>query len=232
MTLNCLIVDDDHMARSALERLCSKQEQINLLGTCSSAEEALQFLAEDNPVDLLFLDVEMPGLSGIEMLNRLTVMPLVVFITSKPDYAYDAFEYNAIDFLKKPVSQPRFEQALSKILKTKEENQAYQASASEIYIREEGKLIRLSCDHILFFENVGDYVRIRTANGGSHVIHGTLKGIDDRLKDPRFLKVHRSFIVNLQKIVDIEENTLVIEKSVIPISRAHKPILMSRLKIL
>ncbi len=231
--MKCLIVDDDSMARTALQRLCGKQEQLEVVATCESAEEALEFFKNpDNEVDLIFLDVEMPGISGRELLDRLPVIPMVIFTTSKADYAYDAFEYGAVDFLKKPISQPRFEQAVQKVLNLQAGNQLFQANTMNIYVRSEGKFIRLNCEDILFFENVGDYIRIKTASGGNHIIHGTLRGVDERLKDPRFLKVHRSYIINLDKIVDIEENTLVIEKSVIPISRAHKPLLMNRLRIL
>ncbi len=232
-TIKCLIVDDDTMARTALQRLCTKQDQLEVIGDCESAEAALEFFKNpENEVDLVFLDMEMPGISGRELLDLLPVTPMVIFTTSKTDYAYDAFEYGAIDFLKKPISQPRFEQAVQKVLNLQSGNQLFQASTMNIYVRSEGKFIRLNCDDILFFENVGDYIRIRTASGGNHIIHGTLRGVDERLKDPRFLKVHRSYIVNLDKIVDIEENTLVIDKSVIPISRAHKPLLMNRLRIL
>jgi DNA-binding LytR/AlgR family response regulator len=231
--MKCLIVDDDSMARTALQRLCGKQEQLEIVATCESAEAALEFFQnEENEADLIFLDMEMPGLSGKELLDRLPVVPLVIFTTSKADYAFDAFEYGAIDFLKKPISQPRFEQAVQKVLGIQDGNHAFQANSKNIYVRTEGKFVRLNCEDILFFENVGDYIRIRTSSGGNHIIHGTLRSVDDRLNDPRFLKVHRSFIINLDKIVDIEENTLVIEKSVIPISRAHKPILMNRLRIL
>ncbi|MBI1224912.1 MAG: response regulator [Bacteroidetes bacterium] len=231
--MKCLIIDDDSMARTSLQRLCSKQEQLEVAGICESAEEALDFFKnEENSVELLFLDMEMPGLSGLELLDRLPVMPMVIFTTSKADYAFDAFEYGAIDFLKKPIAQPRFEQAVQRVVGIQVDNQHFQSSSKNIYVRTEGKFVRLNCDDILFFENVGDYVRIRTAAGANHIVHGTLRGIDERLNDPRFLKVHRSYIINLDKIVDIEENTLVIEKSVIPISRAHRPILMNRLRIL
>jgi DNA-binding LytR/AlgR family response regulator len=231
--MKCLIVDDDKMACTALQRLCGKQEQLEVVATCESAEEALEFFKNDQDgIDVLFLDMEMPGLSGTELLDRLPVSPMVIFTTSKADYAFDAFEYGAIDFLKKPISQPRFEQAIQKLLTIQNENMHFQATTSDIYVRTDGKFVRLGCNDILFFENVGDYIRIRTATGSNHIIHGTLRSVDERLNDPRFLKVHRSFIINLDKIVDIEENNLVIEKSVIPISRAHKPILMNRLRIL
>ncbi len=236
-TLNCIIVDDDLMARKTIERLCSKNDRLRLLASYESGEDALIALNKnaeadkENEIHLVFLDMEMPNLSGIEMLDRLTVSPMVVFTTSKTDYAFEAFEYQAIDYLKKPITQLRFDQAVEKALRMKQEAQQYQEESNEIYVRTEGKLVRVSCDDILFFENVGDYVRVKTTNN-SYIIHGTLKGVDEKLNNSRFLKVHRSFIVNLQKIVDIEENTLVIEKNVIPISRAHKPILMSRLKVL
>lgn len=231
--LNCLIIDDDSMARLALKRLCEKQEGLEIAGICESAEEALAFMSnEEAGVDLLFLDVEMPGISGIELLERLPVVPLVIFTTSKQDYAFDAFEYGALDFLKKPIAQPRFEQAVQKVLNLQQGNQQFQAKSSNLYVRTDGKFVRLNINDILFFENVGDYIRIKMGSGASHIIHGTLRSVDDRLNDPRFLRVHRTYIVNLDKIVDIEENTLVIEKNVIPISRTHKPILIGRLRLL
>lgn len=231
--MKCLIVDDDTMACTALQRLCGKQELTEVVGVCGSAEEALDFFKSEEPVvELLFLDMEMPGLSGLELLDRLSDMPMVIFTTSKVDYAFDAFEYGAIDFLKKPISQQRFEQAIKKVNSIQIENQQFQANARSFYVRTEGRYVRLDCNDILYFENVGDYIRVCTAHGGNHLIHGTLRSVSERLSDPRFLKVHRSYIVNLDKIVNIEENTILIGKSVIPISRAHKPILMNRLIIL
>ena len=109
--------------------------------------------------------------------------------------------------------------------------QVFQAEADEIYVKEDGRYIRVPCDDILFFENVGDYIRVKTSKS-QYIIHGTLKSIDEKLNDARFLKVHRTYIVNLSKIKDIEENSLVIDKSVIPISRANKGELLGRLKIL
>jgi len=230
MKLTCIIVDDDLMCRKSLERLVLKNGQIEILGVFENGEDALDFL-DESPVDLLFLDVEMPGLSGTELLGQLTVSPHVVFTTSKTEYAHEAFEFQAIDYLKKPITFPRFQIAVQKVLEQSDKSDDFQQKNSEIYIREDRKFVRLDLGDILFFENVGDYVRVKTETG-SHIIHGTLSGIAGRLEDPRFLKVHRSFIVNLQKIKDIEDSSLVIEKTVIPISRAHKSVLMSRLSIL
>jgi len=236
--LRCIIVDDDMMARKSLERLCAKHERLEMKGSFEKASDAIEFLEkeeQDTAIDLIFLDVEMPEMTGIEFLDRIPVMPMVIFTTSNSDYAFEAFEYKAVYFLKKPISLLRFEQSVLKAIEACQTNQANTAEAlakaNEIFVREDGRYIRVSCDDILFFENVGDYVRIKTISG-QHIIHGTLKAIDEKLNDPRFLKVHRSFIVHLSKIKDIEENTLVIDKTVIPISRANKSELMNRLKIL
>ena len=230
MILKCLIVDDDLMARKSIERLCEKNEHLQLLGIFENGTDALAYL-EKEAVDLLFLDIEMPELSGLELLNQLIELPMVIFTTSKTEYAFDAFEFQAIDFIKKPITAQRFEQAVNKAFDTAKKRQIYKTQTSDIYVREDGRFIRVSCDDIQFFENVGDYVRVKTIKA-QYIIHGTLKSIDEKLNDSRFLKIHRSFIVNLDKIKDIEENSLVIEKSVIPISRANKSELMARLKIL
>ena len=230
MILKCLIVDDDLMARKSIERLCERNEHLQLLGIFDNGNDALAYLEKES-VDLLFLDIEMPELSGIELLNQLIELPMVIFTTSKTEYAFDAFEFQAIDFIKKPITAQRFEQAVTKAFDTAKKHQIYKTQTSDIYVREDGRFIRVPCDDIQFFENVGDYVRVKTIKA-QYIIHGTLKSIDEKLNDSRFLKIHRSFIVNLDKIKDIEENSLVIEKNVIPISRANKSELMARLKIL
>lgn len=235
----CIIIEDEPMSQKALERLCGKHDELEVAAIFGDAESALHWL-EENPVgvDLLFLDIEMPGLSGLDFLAQAPPIPAVIFTTGNPEYAVDAFEHRAVDFLKKPITMPRFEAAVSRALEllrlknnTAQSGTLGQVGSGEIFVREDGRYVRISCDDILFFENVGDYVRIKTTTG-QHIIYGALKGVDEKLTDPRFLKVHRSYIVNLQKIKDIEETTLVIDKTVIPISRAHRGELMSRLNVL
>lgn len=230
MILRTMIVDDDHLARTAVNALCKKTPLVEVVSVCESAEEAIKTVNEDE-IDLILLDIEMPGMSGIEFLNEVSYLPQVIFVTSNLNYAYEAFEYQVTDFLGKPISQKRFLAAIEKASKIQQEIDAYKKRSEDLYIRQEGRFVRLSIKDILYFENVGDYVRVKTVDN-AYVIHATLKSIDHKLKDPRFLKVHRSFIINLDKIKDIEENTLVIDKNVIPISRSNKPILMSRLNFL
>ncbi len=233
MKLKTLIVDDEALARKSLQRLSEKAEALQLIDVVESAEAALEKI-KDQEIELLFLDVEMPGLSGLELLDQIPYMPHVVITTGNKEYAYDAFEYDVADFLAKPISQPRFLQAIDKVLAIENKLQAVAGSSlsNELYVKSDGKLIRLPYDKILYFENVGDYIKVITDGLGIHVIYGALKAIDERLDYPRFLKVHRSFIVNLDKVKDIEDNTLVIDKKVIPISRAHKPVLLKTINIL
>lgn len=230
--IKAIIVDDELMARKALERLCSKTDIIETVGICSSAAEALALL-EEVDVDLLFLDIEMPELSGLEMIEQLSYLPQVIFTTANKQYAFEAFEYDITDFLKKPITQPRFLKAIDKVVIKQEQLNAVTAEsqANEIYVKVDGRLVRIPFSTIQYFENVGDYVSV-VSDLGKYIIHGTLKGIDARLKNPRLIKIHRSYIINLDRVIDIEDNTVVIEKKVIPISRAHKSVLMQRLNIL
>ncbi|GAB5553575.1 MAG: LytTR family DNA-binding domain-containing protein [Saprospiraceae bacterium] len=230
MNLKTMIVDDDAMARASIQALCKKAPLIDVVAICDSAEAAIEMLKKQ-AIDLILLDIEMQGMSGIDLLNELVQQPQVIFITSERKYAYEAFQYQVTDYLQKPIKMNRFQEAIEKVQKVQTEIERYKKRSTDIYIKVEGRYVRLSYDEILFFEYVGDYVRIATTKG-RFIIHSTLKSIDQKLKDARFLKVHRSFIINLDKIKDIEENSLVIEGAVIPISRANKPILLSRLNFL
>lgn len=235
MTLKCLIVDDELMARKALERLCDKRNELEVAAICEDAEEALKVL-KSQEIDLLFLDVELPGLNGLQLLDQLPYMPIVIMTTSKTEYAFDAFQYQVNDYLKKPITLPRFMQAIDKILEqrssvTAKTDTSTKIESNDIFVKEEGRYIRLAYQDILYIENVGDYAKIRT-NRGSHVIYTTMKTLEEKLPASIFFRVHRSFIINLSKIVDIEESNLVIEEKVIPISRANKPELMERINLL
>jgi DNA-binding LytR/AlgR family response regulator len=226
-----MIVDDDIMAQKLLERLCRKIESLNVVQICANGKEALDSLLIE-PIDLIFLDIEMPEMTGIEFLHHAVSLPQIIFTTCKTEYAFEAFECDAvIDYLKKPITFSRFQKAVEKALEIHKKNDAYRTNANEVYVREDGRLIRIPHEDILYFENVGDYVCVKT-NTSSHIIHRTLKGIDAKLTNSQFLKVHRSFIVNLTKIKDIEDGTLVIGRKVIPISRVNKPILMGKLNLL
>ena len=232
MEIRTILIDDNPMEAAVLEQYCSNYEELGLTGNFASGKDALAYL-DHNPVDLMFLDIEMPQMTGLELIERLGNFPQIIITTSNKDYAYDAYEYEVVDFLVKPVALPRFRKAITKVVANHEmRNRVALSSAStELYVKTDGKYIRVPYTDILYFENVGDYIKVITTKG-MHIIYGALKALADKLSYRTFLKVHRSFIVNLDKIVDIEDNTLVIGKKVIPISRAHKPIVMNSINII
>lgn len=230
--MNCIIVDDEVMARTSLEKFCEQSPNLTVLHVCENAEEALTQL-KARQVDLIFLDIEMPGMSGLELLEVLPYMPQVIFTTSNKEYAFEAFEYDVTDFLKKPITHARFAVAVDRAMdRHAKMNATFEASAQEeIYLRSNKRIVRVPYDQIWYFENVGDYVKAFT-DQGPLVFHYTIKMLETKLTNPRFLKVHRAFIVNMAKIQDIQDNSLVIKDAVIPISRAHKSAVMNAINLL
>lgn len=231
--INTIIVEDEIMARKSLENLCGKYHRINLTETVENAEAALQSLEADSTIELILLDIEMPGMSGLDLLEKIPYLPQVIFTTGNKVYAYEAYEYDITDFLKKPVSAERFDKAMQKVFAIKDQRNAIASSsaAHELYIKSDGRFVRLAYDDIFYFENVGDYIKACTSHG-NYIFYETMKGLDLKITNPRFLKIHRSYIVNLGKIKDIEDNTIVIEKKVIPVSRAYKSVLMSSINLI
>ncbi|MDQ6901834.1 MAG: LytTR family DNA-binding domain-containing protein [Bacteroidota bacterium] len=228
MKSKAIIVDDEPMARSFLERYCEKIGNIEVCGSFPSAETALDFL-KANEIDILFLDVEMPGSNGFQLLDQLQYMPKIILISSKTEYAFDAFQYNVVDYLKKPFTYNRFQQATHKTTELNI-NLKPEAKQQEIFIKSEGKFTRLNYSDILYIESVGDYVKYITVTR-QYLTHSTLKAVEEKMDGDHFLKVHRSYIVNLHKIKDIQDYSLVIEGKVIPISKVHRPDIMQRIKV-
>ena len=235
MKLKVIIVDDEPMARSFLERYCEKNGNLQVSGAFEDAVTALDYL-QKNEIDILFLDVEMPNLSGFQLLDQLSYMPKVILTTSKTDYAFNAFEYGVTDFLKKPVTFNRFQEAVTKITESLIEKilkpvlKTPPINLEEIFIKSDGKLTRLNFQEILYIESLGDYVKYFTATK-NYVTLSTLKAVEQKMSSINFMKVHRSYIVNLQKIKDIQDNSLVIEGKVIPISKSYKSEVMSRINV-
>lgn len=226
MKLKAIIVDDEPLARSFLERYCEKQGALEVMGSFPDSESALNYLTS-NEIDIMFLDVEMPGDTGFVLLDKLQYMPKVVLTTSKTDYAFDAFQYHVTDYLKKPIAYNRFEDSIHKITESFK-NTTVETNKEDIFIKTDGKFIRLSYQDILYIESMGDYVKYFT-QAKHFLTHSTLKAVEEKMNPKQFLKVHRSYIVNMSKIIDIQDNTIVIDKKVIPISKALKSDLMGRI---
>jgi len=230
---SAIIVDDDKMSRIHLSHLLHKVKGINLRHAFSDPVEAMDFLASEK-TDLVFLDIEMPEVSGMDLLQNLRERPLVIITSSKENYALQAFGEDVCDYLAKPVLMPRLIKALEKARKqllSIAETKA-QVYPTHLFFKENKRLIRIETGDILYVESLGDYAKFFLENKRKVVVHSSLKNIEKQLNPDKFLKVHRSFLVNLQKIVDIEDSTLLIEDRVIPISRAQKAPLMQRIQII
>ncbi len=233
MKIDCIIVDDEKLALDFLLQYCNKSDKVNVLATFHNPEEALAYLRE-NKTDLVFLDVEMPGLTGFNLLDNLAYKPHIILTTSKTEYAFEAFQYKVDDYLKKPISFPRFQDAIEKIhvqfIQEKSSNGS-QESEDYIFIKADGKLVKLTYDEILYLESMGDYVKVVTA-AKKFLTLNTLSAVEEKLDKKLFLRVHRSYIVHLKKIKDIQGNSLLIDENVIPISKSHKDEVLQKINIL
>ncbi len=229
MKFQSIIVEDLQVSADFLRKFCEKSGMVEVNNHFLNAEDALSYL-RDNVVDLIFLDVEMPGASGFELLDQLVYAPQVILTTSKVEYAYDAFQYNVTDYLKKPFTYQRFLEAIQKVGK-KSEQQNGNSEQDHMFIKSNGKLIRLHNDDILFIESMGDYVKFITP-AKKYITHNTIKNLETKVNPQVFMKVHRSYIVNFTKINDIQENTLFIDGNMIPISKTHKSGVMQKINIL
>lgn len=233
--MKSIIIDDEEMARAIIEQLISKNKKLSLVESFSNAIDAIKYLNQ-NTIDLIFLDIHMPTFTGFDLLQTLKNPPKVILTTSDKNFAIEAFEYECIvDYLVKPINQNRFDKAINKAISftqtTKEQAKKEEDVVNELYVNIDRRLIKINFETINLVEAKGDYIRIRTETK-NYTVHSTLKKIEDKLPEDLFLKVHRSFIINTKKIIDIEDNSVLIGKDVIPVSRSNKPELMKRLNLL
>jgi two-component system response regulator LytT len=235
--MNCIIVDDEAAARAILRKHCDNIPDLDVLDDFSNAMEALKFLNKQQ-VDLIFLDIHMPGFNGFDFIETLKDAPKIVLITSDANFALTSYEYEAVvDYLVKPLSEERFEKSMEKVRKalsagpSQKDTSKASGLGEELYVNIDRRLIKIRFEDIQLIEAQGDYIQVKTDKDNIRV-HNTLKSIREKLPQDIFLQIHRSFIINLTKIIDIEDNSVLIEKSVIPISRANRPELMRRLNLL
>jgi two-component system LytT family response regulator len=231
--MNCLIVDDNLIARAVLKQMVSMDPDLNLIGECEDAVEAYRMVLA-NPIDILFLDVEMPGMSGIELVQSLEGRrPMIIFTTGTTDYAAVAFDLNVVDFLIKPIVPARFLQAIEKARELHRNKNTTVGNKEDefIFIRDSSTVRRLKISDILYLEAKGDYVKINVPNQ-VYNIHSSLKSVEQKLSPNVFLRVHRSFIVNVSKIDTVEGGTLIISNMMVPVSDAFRAALNKRMQIL
>lgn len=231
--MKCLIVDDNRIARTTLRQLASQVKEITIAGECENAIDAYN-LIQESPVDVVLLDIEMPGMSGLELTRNFgSKRPIIIFTTSTKDYAAEAFDLNVADFIVKPVTPARFIQAIEKAREIMASNQE-EVSLKEdefIFIRDSNVVKRLKLDDIIYAEAMGDYVKLHTPQR-YFAIHSTLKAVEERLPSSRFFRVHRSYVVAINKIDTIQNGVLIIGGKPIPVADAYRGALNKRMNIL
>ncbi|OIQ20172.1 MAG: DNA-binding response regulator [Flavobacterium sp. MedPE-SWcel] len=239
--MNCIIIDDEDMARAIIAQMISKHPSLVLVEEFSSAIEAIKYL-NNNEVDLIFLDIHMPGFTGFDFIQTIKKPPSTILVTSDRNFAIEAFEYDCIvDYLVKPITEDRFSKAVKKATAKNEDKPAPTPvpsqqnepadTTTEFYVNIDRRLIKIDIATINLIEAKGDYIQIKTEDK-NYTVHSTLKKIEEKLPTSLFLKVHRTYIINIKKIIDIEDNSVLIAKDVIPVSRANRPELMKRLNML
>ena len=233
--LNCIIIDDDELSCRVIEEFIKKTEFLNFVKSFPSAIQAIRGIEKGDDVHLIFLDIEMPEMTGIEFLKTLKVAPQVIIVSSKDQYALEAFEYDVTDYLLKPVNYARFYKGATKALDrfnsvTKQANED-----DEIFIKKNSSLVRLKLSEILWVEALENYVVVNTGKE-KHTIHFTMKAIEGQLPASTFKRVHRSFIVNVKRISSIEDNSILLRfptgSKLVPIGKSYRDKLLRELKLI
>lgn len=232
--MNCIIVDDNKLARTSLKQLIEQVDFLNLTAEITDPVEAFNYLT-NNPVDLVFLDIEMPGMTGIELIKNLEKRPIIIFISAKKSYAIQAFELNVADYLVKPVELSRFMTAVQRakeIFDAKDQKLVVDEKKKDyIFVRANSVLNKIKVSEIIYVQALGDYVNIFTPDKRL-TVHITLRGIEEKLPPGMFYRLHRSYLVGLDHIDGVEEGTAYVGKHPLPIGEQFKKELLKKLNLI
>lgn len=225
MTTSCIIVDDEPLARDVLKKYISDCPLLELKASCKNAFEAIEVMQEED-IRIIFLDINMPKLSGLNMIKAMDHPPQVIFTTAYPEYAVDGFEVDATDYLVKPFSFERFMKAVNKAFEREKIRDRMDESkdgngTGKFIFKADGKLYQIEWKDIVFFEAMGDYVKVHTI---SRILltHDTLKNIEEKLPAGMFIKVHRSYIISPDKIEFIEGNRIKLGQEFVPVGQSYR----------
>ncbi len=226
--MNCIVIDDDSLSRKIMKEFIDRTDFLNLIHSYTNAVEAINSFNNETEIHLIFLDIEMPEMSGIDFLRSLQNAPQVIIVSSREKYALESYQYDVTDYLLKPVSYGRFYSAVDRAKKRMEKEESISAHSSdseEIFIKKNSSLVRLKYDDILWVEALENYVVVNTFDD-KYTIHFTMRAILTNLPSNKFTRVHRSYIVNVRKINMIEDNSIIIKTAsgskIIPIGKSYR----------
>ena len=238
--MKCIIIDDEDLPRRVLQQLIDNIPELQLAGSFETPVEALKFLIEEKDIELIFLDISMPHFSGFEFIQTLKKVPAVILVTAHIEHAVTAFEYDhVVDYLLKPVSKERLKKAVKKAKKHNQEDTKKSGKAAaikppnsteeqELYIQSDKKLIKIKIPEIIVIQAKGNYILIKTTSG-NYITYSSLKKIENKLPSNLFVRTHRAYLINYTQIVDIQDNSVLLSKEVVPVSRRYKPGLLKRI---
>lgn len=223
--MNCIIVDDEPLSRDVLKRYLDDTPGLNLHAVCKDAFEATKVLSEKQ-IDLIFLDINMPRLSGISFAKALSSAPMIIFTTAYPEFAVEGFELNAVDYLVKPFS---FERFLKAVNRANERNQlsGVHDEQRKVLLKSDKKLYAVPLNDIFYIEGCGDYIKVNVM-GKALIVHDTIKSFLENLPEPEFMRIHKSYVINLAHIKYIEGNQVFMDSMEIPVSPTFKSELLRR----
>lgn len=226
--IRCIAVDDEPLALEIIEDYAKKSAALQLVQKFTRAADALKFLQEEERVDLIFLDIKMPDIDGIQLVKSLKNPPLIIFTSAYEQYALDGYNLDVIDYLLKPISFERFLKSVTKVQEYLSKEKAPSSATSGdgklndyIFIKTEYKIIKINLEDILFIEALKDYTKIYTQNQPVLTLR-SLKSFENKLPQEKFIRVHRSYLVSLDKINSVERNTVMIANQPIPISEGYR----------
>ncbi|WP_179334540.1 LytR/AlgR family response regulator transcription factor [Winogradskyella costae] len=242
--MKCIIIDDEPLAIDVIESYCQALGAVEVISTFTNAIEALDFI-NNNRIDLVFSDIEMPNISGIELIRSLEgKVPYFIFTTAYPEYALEGFDLNAVDYLMKPIPFPRFLKAVNRVKEMIKLNGVStsvnmssaggEAAAHEddfIFVKSEYENVKIDINGIKHIQGLKDYLKIHSENTKPILTLMSFKEMQSKLPEAMFIRVHRSYLVNVNKITSIQKNRIIIKEERIPIGESYKSMVYSRLSI-
>lgn len=242
--MNCIIIDDEPLAIEIIASYCKSMGSLNVLKTFPNAIDALNYINSDANIDLIFCDIEMPNISGIDFIKSLQgTIPSIIFTTAYPQYALEGYELSIVDYLVKPIPFPRFVKAVNKVrplqqfkapetvVNLSSTGSNHNSSDAFIFVKSEYENVRISLANILYIEGLKDYLKIHIKDSKSVLTLMNFKSIQAKLPEKGFLRVHRSYIVNIDKIKSIQKNKVIINNVRIPIGESYKNMVYNRFGI-